>query len=358
MNGPGLSPGLLRPVKDTERLPKWLPAGKSLLVPCARNALYLGIKVMGLKKGDGVLLPAFVCDTVSLPLERAGARLQLFNVFRDGSFDWEDAAGRIDDRTKAVLYYHYLGLPFGLEEAVSFAKKHGLMLIEDCAHALFSDCGKKGDIAVFSIRKTIPVDYSAALVVNNPRFRTPVYRPNRAFSPEHLAFLKDTENHHHRLFLQSLDTRIPVVRQSFMERIRNDPGFYHDPSRLFPLDALSLLVAHNVDPDAIRAKRRANYCLYLRRLQDMAHFKSLPQGACPLAFPIVVGKERDRFKERLEREGIEPARYWPGKMVPKGAYKRFGDTAWLADHTLTLPCHQDLSMDDVEYVCRRVTGLS
>jgi dTDP-4-amino-4,6-dideoxygalactose transaminase len=292
---------------------------------------------------------------VSAPLERAGVRLVLFNVRRDGSFDWDDAEKRLDRNVKAVLFYHYLGVPHGFEEALAFRKKHGLFLIEDCAHALFSQwkgrpVGTFGDMSVFSIRKTIPVNYAAALTVNNRKFRLPHYTP-LAMGAGHLRHLLETENYHHRLFLQSLDTTREVKRETFMQRLHHMDPYYADPSRLYLLDELSRLVMLNANQVKIREKRRRNFNAYLRRLREIAFFKSPPEGACPLAFPFYVKKNRDALKARLEKEGIEPARYWPKNLLPKGAAKGFPDAAWLADHLLTLPCHQDLDEADIRYAC-------
>jgi len=361
-NSVGLSSELLRPVKDLKTTPPWLPSGRSIIVPCARNALYLGYKALGLPKNSAVLLPGFTCDTVSAPLEKAGARLFLFNMFRDGSIDWDHVKSLLGKNVKALLAYHYLGVPHRFEEAVSFCKEHRLLLIEDCAHALFSQrkgraVGSAGDIAVFSIRKTIPANYAAALVINNRKIRLPHYSPNSVFSEPHLDHLADTENYHHRLFLQSLDTGREVSRETFMERLHYMDRFYSNPAKLYPMDALSLQVMQNADPEAIREKRRRNYSIYLRHLKEITFFKKLPEGASPLAFPFYVERGRDVLKKRLEDAGIEPARYWPRHLLPEGAYKKFADTAWLADHTLSLPCHQDLHSSDIESVCESVKKL-
>jgi dTDP-4-amino-4,6-dideoxygalactose transaminase len=361
-NSPGLSPGFLRPVKKNGALPRWFPAGRSVIVPCARNALYLGWKALNLPRGSAVLLPAFTCNTVSEPLEKAGANLILFNMFRDGSIDWDHVKSLLGKNVRALLAYHYLGVPHRFEEAVSFCKEHGLFLIEDCAHALFSQwkgrhVGTTGDLAVFSIRKTIPVNYAAALVINNRKFRLPNYRPNAGFNRAHLEHLQENENHHLRLFLQSLDTSREISHKTFMQRLHAMEPFYSDPARLYPMDPLSLQVMLNADPDRIREKRRRNFSVYLRHLRQIAFFRILPKDACPLAFPFFVKGNRDALKLKLEKAGIEPARYWPGYLLPPGAYRRFADAAWLADHTLSVPCHQEMSGEDVSYVCGKIREL-
>ncbi len=124
-NFPGLGPELLAPVGRPERLPSWLPRGRTTLVPRASSGLYLCWRAMDLKKGGRVLLPAFTCDTVSRPLELAGARPVYFNVNTDLSIDWGHLRGltRARPRPRAMLWYHYLGGPPGVRRGPRFLSR-------------------------------------------------------------------------------------------------------------------------------------------------------------------------------------------------------------------------------------------
>lgn len=64
----------------------------------------------------------------------------------------EDA---ITERTRAIMIAHTLGNPFNLSEVMRVAKKHNLLVVEDCCDALGSRydgklCGTFGDIATLS----------------------------------------------------------------------------------------------------------------------------------------------------------------------------------------------------------------
>jgi CDP-6-deoxy-D-xylo-4-hexulose-3-dehydrase len=59
------------------------------------------------------------------------------------------------DRTRAIMVAHALGNPFDVEAVGSFAKRHGLWLIEDCCDAVGAVCGGRkagtfGDLATVS----------------------------------------------------------------------------------------------------------------------------------------------------------------------------------------------------------------
>lgn len=65
----------------------------------------------------------------------------------------------ITDRTRAVIVTHLWGLCADMDAIVEIAHEHGLVVIEDCAHALFAtyhgrNAGTLGDIGVFSFQQS------------------------------------------------------------------------------------------------------------------------------------------------------------------------------------------------------------
>jgi dTDP-4-amino-4,6-dideoxygalactose transaminase len=64
---------------------------------------------------------------------------------------------KINERTKALIVTHIWGLPADMDRVVAIAHKHGVTVIEDCAHALFATykgryAGTLGDIGSFSFQ--------------------------------------------------------------------------------------------------------------------------------------------------------------------------------------------------------------
>ncbi len=354
----GLRAELLRPVRKPERVPRWMPRARTTMVPRASHALYLSWRVMKLRKGDRFLCPAFTCNTVSRPLQKAGGRPVFFNVNRDMSIDWDHLesllAGR--KRPKALVWYHYLGLPVELDRMREFCREQGLLFIEDCAHALFSrhrgkPVGSFGDVATFSIRKALPVLQAGALVVNNRRFGTRVKVPWKKPEPAQQAYLREKEAYLHRLGLQAASRTREVQRPYYREALNAQERFYGDPSKFWEIDPLSWLVMHNADPESVRRARRRNFAAYLRELKEIALLPTLPAGTSPMGFAIVV-KRRKLLRQRLLKMGIEGVTHWWAPLLPRGVAERFGDALYLANSEFTLPCHQDLELEDVRYVCR------
>lgn len=51
-------------------------------------------------------------------------------------FDLEDAERKVDTDTVAIIVVHYGGQPAPMDQIMSFASRHGLKVIEDCAHCI------------------------------------------------------------------------------------------------------------------------------------------------------------------------------------------------------------------------------
>lgn len=70
-------------------------------------------------------------------------------------------------QTKVIFVNHEFGYPYPNTESL---KKYGLPIIEDCAHAFFSDngnIGKVGDFKIYSLPKAFPMQLGGILVSSN-----------------------------------------------------------------------------------------------------------------------------------------------------------------------------------------------
>jgi CDP-6-deoxy-D-xylo-4-hexulose-3-dehydrase len=133
-----------------------------------------------LKPGDEVITLAAGFPTTVNPIVQNGlvpvfvdVHIPTFNV----DVSYLDAA--LSDRTRAIIFAHTLGNPFDLDAVTSFAKKHGLWLIEDCCDALGATyrgqkVGTFGDLATFSFYPAhhITMGEGGCVLTNHPRLRT------------------------------------------------------------------------------------------------------------------------------------------------------------------------------------------
>lgn len=121
-----------------------------------RDALFVLLKAMGISEGDEVILQAYTCVVVPNAIQYIGATPIYADIEEGGyNIDPELIEAAITHHTKAVIVQHTFGEPANLEKIQDICKKHNLLLIEDCAHALSAEYnGKKvgtfGDAAIYS----------------------------------------------------------------------------------------------------------------------------------------------------------------------------------------------------------------
>lgn len=123
-------------------------------------ALHLSLVAAGVGPGDEVITtPLTFCATVNSILH-VGAVPVLCDVDpRSMNIDWRLIEQLITPRTKALLPVHFAGRPCEMDEILAIARRHGLAVIEDCAHAVEARykgaaLGTLGDFGCFSFYAT------------------------------------------------------------------------------------------------------------------------------------------------------------------------------------------------------------
>ena len=124
------------------------------------SALHLSCIAAGLKPGDEVITTALTfCATVNAIIH-SGATPVLADC-EPGTMNLspECVAEKITPRTRAILPVHFAGRPCRMDALMPLATKHGLRVIEDCAHAIESEyhgrkAGTFGDFSCFSFYAT------------------------------------------------------------------------------------------------------------------------------------------------------------------------------------------------------------
>ena len=106
---------------------------------CAANGtvtLEIALKGCGLRPGDEVLVPAYTFEATAVPVLRLGGTPVFVDIRPDTyCLDVDAAAAAITPRTRGIMPVH-LGMGMADMDAVmDLAGRHGLFVIEDCAHA-------------------------------------------------------------------------------------------------------------------------------------------------------------------------------------------------------------------------------
>lgn len=160
-----------------EAFAEHVEAEHAVAVSSCTAALHLSLEAIGVGPGDEVLLPTLTFASTGEVVMHLGARPVLVDCSPDTlCIDAEAVEPLITPRTKAIIPVHYGGHPCDLEPLLEIARRHGLHVIEDAAHAIPARyagrrIGSIADLTCFSFyaNKTITTGEGGMVTTNDPQ---------------------------------------------------------------------------------------------------------------------------------------------------------------------------------------------
>jgi perosamine synthetase len=334
----------------------WLQKFSSLH-ESGRAALYWALRSLALPRGTTAWMPSYHCGVEVDAAIEAGFEVRFYNVGANLSIDEEDLRRRIASHPGPILAIHYFGFPQpGIDRLANLSRQCGCTLIEDCAHALFSqdhagrELGSFSPLAIYSLRKTLPVlDGGAVCAMGNvlsppelSRFSIDAYR--LYFKMAVQTMVGDSLTSLYRTLRWRNDTASHSEEQG---AARPQPVAYREPMSL-----ISRVLAAGTGPAEVVKARRDNFTALHYLLTGLHGYRpvweALPVGTCPLFLPVWV-ENRTEIMAQLAAHGIETFRFGassPHKLDPN----EFPEAAMLRERILCLPVHQGLGSSDIEYM--------
>ena len=142
--------------KFEKKAAKFIGVKGAVATNTGTSALHLSLLAIGIKKGDSVAIPSFVCTALLNVVKYVGAHPILVDIDPETyNIDIHDLKKRIKKSTKAIILPHLFGLPADIDEIISL----GIPVIEDCAQAIGAvykgkKAGSVGRISCFSFYAT------------------------------------------------------------------------------------------------------------------------------------------------------------------------------------------------------------
>ena len=180
-------------------------------------ALHGAAFAAGLKAGDeAITTPLTFAATANCVLYQ-GATPVFADVRKDTlNLDPEQVAKKLSSKTRAVLPVDYAGHPAELDEIRDLAQKHGLVVIEDAAHALGAEykgrkVGSIADMTVFSFHpvKHITTGEGGMVATNDANFAEMLRRfRNHGISSE-ARQRQSAGQWHYEMVLLGFNYRLP-----------------------------------------------------------------------------------------------------------------------------------------------------
>jgi dTDP-4-amino-4,6-dideoxygalactose transaminase len=308
----------------------------ALAVANGTAALHLALLASGCGPGDEVLLPSLNFVAAANTIVHTGATPVFCDIGGpdDLNVSPDDIAAAISPATKAVVVMHYGGHPCRMAEILACAAHHGLVVIEDAAHApgarwQGTPCGAIGAIGCFSFfsNKNLATGEGGMVVTDDAQLAEAL-RLLRSHGMTTLTWDR------HRGHAHAYD----VVAHGFNYRLDE----LHAAIGLVQLERL---------PE--QNDRRASIVAAYRDALDGVDGLSMPFGAdgdgsvASHHLAVVVlpeGCARDVFRTRLTEAGVQTSVHYP----PIHRFSRYRDEAGMrplpvtdavADRVVTLPLY-------------------
>jgi dTDP-4-amino-4,6-dideoxygalactose transaminase len=150
---------------------------EAVAVNSATAGLHLAAEACGIGPGDEVIVPTLTFTASASVIRYLGAEVVLVDVEESTRcLDLDDAERRLTPRCKAIMPVHFAGFPCDMTKVLAFARRHGLKVIEDAAHALPTRRNGRligswdSDACVFSFyaSKPITTGEGGMIVTRNP----------------------------------------------------------------------------------------------------------------------------------------------------------------------------------------------
>jgi dTDP-3-amino-2,3,6-trideoxy-4-keto-D-glucose/dTDP-3-amino-3,4,6-trideoxy-alpha-D-glucose/dTDP-2,6-dideoxy-D-kanosamine transaminase len=143
-----------------QRFASWVGAEQGIGVNSGTDAIFLGLKALGVGPGDEVVTVANTAVPTVAAIRATGANAILVDIEPDTYLmDVGQVEAALTPRVKALLPVHLYGQAVDLDPLLDLARHHGLSLLEDCAQS-HGCCykgrmtGSIGDVGAFSFYPT------------------------------------------------------------------------------------------------------------------------------------------------------------------------------------------------------------
>jgi len=307
-------------------------------ISCASgtDALHLALLAAGVEAGDEVITSAFTFIATAEAIRYIGATPVFVDIKPDSfNLDPEMVDAAISPRTRAILPVHLFGQPADMDEILTLAEQHDLIVIEDCAQSFGSRyrermTGSMGAAGAFSF-----------------------------FPSKNLGCYGDGG------MITTADDDI-AAQIRMLRNHGSSQQYHHDVigynSRLDELQAVILRIKLKHIDEYNRERLRVAKSYNERLAGSRFETPTIPEDRDHVFHQYtILCDERDALREAVLAREIACAVYYP---VPLHRQKAFADvpqpalpvTEKTAERCLSLPIFPEMTEQQIETVCEAVLG--
>lgn len=325
------------PVKLFERqFSEW--TGIKHIISCANgtDAIEIALQVLGIGKGDEVLVPAISWISTSEAVSNVGAKPIFIDIDKDFyTINPELIEEKITPHTKAIIPVHLYGQMADMPQIVEIAQKYQLKVIEDCAQAHGASlqgkqAGSWGNIATFSFypgKNLGAYGDAGAIATNDDALAEKVRR---------ICNHGQLTKHDHPI--EGRNSRLDTLQAAILSA------------------KLPYLTAWN--------DQRLNHAIYYNELlkNSAIHTPAIcPNSNHVFHLYVIRTKQRNELMQFLKKEGIQTAIHYPTALPFLPCYAHYKHQAsefpiasQYQHEILSLPMYAELTKEMQNYVVEKV----
>lgn len=317
-------------------------------------ALHLANKVLGIGKGDEVIVPSLSFVATANASLYCGAKPVFADItsLDNLNISPDDILEKITDKTRAITVVHYGGYPCDMDAIMEIAQDNDLKVIEDAAHAPGAEykgkkCGTIGDVGCFSFfsNKNLVTGEGGMIVTNHDNLAGKI-RTMRSHSMTTLTW----DRHNGHAYSYDID----------------DIGFNYRINEI--ASALGLIQLSKLDFNNNR--RKAIFNEYINNLNGTDEitipFKNFNWKSSYHIFPILLSENVDKYEiiDGLKANGVQTSIHYP-PIHSFSYYKQnfklnnlfLPNTEFVANNIITLPLYPEMTKEEVIYVTKSLKEL-
>ncbi len=320
-----------------QRFAKLIGTKYAVGINSGTDSLFLSLKAIGVGSGDEVITaPNTFIATVGA-IVAAGAKPVFVDVRDDYTINPELIEEAITSRTKAIMPVHYAGHPADMPAIMAIAENHRIPVVEDSCQAITAAINSKkvgtfGITGGFSLHplKNLNVWGDGGIVVTNS---------------------------------EEIRDQLILLRNHGLKN-RDEVELFGYNSRLDSLQAVvgNYLIKNIIEITETRIKWAKKYD---SKLSELKEFITIPERHPHKRYVfhlyMIMVKDRDKLFSHLIENGIEAKIHYPIPLHMQPAasnlgYKKgtFPVTEFQCNSIITLPVHQHLTEDQIDYVIEKI----
>ncbi|HEX7052155.1 MAG TPA: DegT/DnrJ/EryC1/StrS family aminotransferase [Longimicrobiales bacterium] len=339
-----------------EAFRRYIGTEHAIAVSSCTAGLHLSMIAAGLAADDEVITTPMTFVATANAIVHTGARPVFVDCDRDtGLIDPQRIEDAVTPRTRAIVPVHLHGRPCDMDAITEIAERHGLIVIEDAAHAIESvhrgrKIGTIGRLTCFSFyaTKNMTTGEGGMVTTNDPDLadRIKIYALH-GMSRDAWRRFSDAGYRHYQVGvpgfkynMTDLQAAIGIHQlprlDAWLDRRNRIWQWYNEAFGELPVG----LPAPD-EPDVVHARHL--YTLTIDRER--------------------CGIDRDEFMRRLYESRIGTGVHYVGAHLHAFYRERFGlrpedfpNATWISERTVSIPLSPGLTDNDVEDVIAAVTA--